>query len=413
MGEIKRDRLSMVAAGVAYYAFLALFPAIAAAVSIYGMVANPADIQQAMQGMGGVLPGEVVNIISQQMASIASSSGAALGIGAVVSILLAIWSATKGTKALMEALNITYDEDESRGFIRLNLVALLLTVGAIVGVLVAAAGVIALPAFVGTLGLPEMIATVLQWVRWPILALVVIVGLAFLYRYGPSRAAARFQWVSVGAVAATLLWLLASGLFSYYVANFGAYNKTYGSLAAIVILMLWFYLSAYVILMGAELNAEMERQTARDTTTGEPLPMGMREAAMADTAVGESEPISRQRRSPMGRTQPVRATHVRRERDDLRRLEEDVQRARAALNETLIALSERLTPRHAADTVIEQVHEARTLPEHDMGGRGTYDYLQRKRPWLTGALGIAVGAVLVQSTQRQRSPSGASGERVP
>jgi len=417
--EVKRDRLSMIAAGVAYYAFLALFPAIAAMVSIYGMVANPADIQQAVQGMSGVLPQEVVSIVSQQMSSIAASSGAALGIGAAVSILLAIWSATKGTKALMEALNITYDEEESRGFLRLNAVALLLTLGAIIGVLVAAAGVVALPAVIGTLGLPDMLSTVLQWARWPVLALVVVAGLAILYRFGPSRATAQLQWVSLGAVAATLLWLVASGLFSFYVANFGSYNKTYGSLAAIVILLLWFYISAFAILMGAEMNAESERQTARDTTTGEAVPMGARQAAMADTTTGAGQrgrtERPRRRREAPAPTERSRQPAYARGKDDgrLRPLEQDVERARAALGTTLSALSARITPHGAADTVIDRMHEARDLPTAGKTGRGTYDYLRRERPLLAGALGIAVGAALAQRTPRTRPPSEIRGEGAP
>jgi membrane protein len=411
-GEVKKDRLSMVAAGVAFYAFLALFPAIAAMVSIYGMVANPADIQQAVEGMRGVLPSEVVNIVSQQMSSIAGSSGAALGLGAAISILLAIWSANKGTKALMEALNIAYGEREARGFLRLNGVALLLTIGGIIGLILAAAMVVALPAIIGMIGLPETLSNVLQWGRWPVLAIVVIAGLAILYRYGPSRAAPRFQWVSIGAVAATVLWLLASGLFSFYVANFGSYNETYGSIAAIVILLLWFYISAFVILIGAEMNAEMEHQTERDTTTGEPVPMGARQAAMADSAAGEAgkergagAPPGR-RAPPAGEEKPraaapARGTAEAARSPEMSALEEDAHRARAALGATLGDLGARLTPRSAADTVLGKVHATR---EAGVSGRGTYDYLRQQRPLLMGALGIAVGAALARNAERKAPP---------
>ncbi len=414
-GEVKKDRLSMVAAGVAFYAFLALFPAIAAIVSIYGMVANPADIQQAVQGMRGMLPTEVVDIVSRQMSSIASASGAALGLSAIISLLLAIWSTTKGTKALMEALNIAYEEEESRGFLRLNAVALLLTVGAIVGLILAAVLVVAFPALVGALGLPDTIATVISWARWPVLALALMAGLALFYRYGPSRAAPRFRWVSWGAVAATVLWLIASGLFSFYVANFGSYNETYGSLAAIVILLMWFYISAFVILIGAEMNAEMEHQTERDTTTGEAVPMGARRAAMADTAAGEREPAGeapRRRPSP-AEEHPARAARTTGKgarRPEIDALAADADRARAAFRDTVGSLGARLSPRGAADTVIGAVREGRASPAATRPGRGTYDYLRQERPLLVGALGMAVGAALARTGVKGRRPEG-PGER--
>jgi membrane protein len=402
-GEVKKDRLSLVAAGVAFYAFLALFPAIAAIVSIYGMVANPADIQQAVQGMRGMLPTEVVDIVSRQMSSIASASGAALGLSAIISLLLAIWSTTKGTKALMEALNIAYNEREERGFVRLNAVALLLTLGAIVGLILAAVLVVAFPALVGALGLPDTLATVISWARWPVLALALMVGLALFYRYGPSRAAPRFRWVSWGAVAATVLWLIASGLFSFYVSNFGSYNETYGSIAAIVILLMWFYISAFVILLGAEMNAEMEHQTERDTTTGEPVPMGARQAAMADTAAGEAP----HRRPPPAEEHPARAAHeggkgARRPGVDV--LAADTERARAAFRDTLVSLGARLTPRSAADTVIGALREGRASPATTRPGRGTFDYLRKERPLLVGALGMAMGAALAHTGAKGRRP---------
>ncbi len=287
--ETKRDNLSMVAAGVAFYGFLALFPALVALVSIYGLVANPEDVQQMVEGMRGVVPSAVADIISQQLSQVAGSSGSSLGIGVAIGILVALWSATKGTKSLMTALDIAYEEEEQRGFFRYNGVALLLTLGAVLLAIVAIGLVVAAPAVLGNLGLPSVLETVINWLRWPMLAVAMIAGLAVLYRYGPSRRSPRWSWVNYGSVAATLLFLVVSALFSWYVSNFGSYNETYGSLAAIVILLLWFYISAYAVLLGAELNSEMEHQTGRDTTTGEPRPRGSRDAEMADRVAGEDE----------------------------------------------------------------------------------------------------------------------------
>lgn len=287
--EVSGDNLSVIAAGVAFYALFSLVPALAALVSIYGMVANPADIESMLASAQDMLPREVTGIIGSQLQQIVANSNSTLGVGALIGLLVALWSATKGTSSMMTALNIAYEEPERRGFIRLNLTALLLTVGAIVGAVVAIALVVAAPALLTTLNPPEPVPTLVNWLRWPVLALAMMVGLALFYRYGPSRNRPRWQWVSLGSVAATLLWLVASALFSWYVSRFGSYNETYGSMAAIIILLMWLYISAYVILLGAELNSELEHQTAQDTTVGRPKPLGERDAHMADRVAGEDK----------------------------------------------------------------------------------------------------------------------------
>lgn len=287
--EINRDNLSIVAAGVAFYAFFALFPAIAALVSIYGLIANPSDVERLVNGLQGVVPQQVTAIISSQLEQVATAGGTQLGVGVLVGILVSLWSATKGTKSLMTALNIAYEEEEDRSFFRLNGLALLLTLGAVIGVIVAVLAVVVAPALLGNLGLPGAVQVAISWLRWPLLALLAIFGLGVFYRLAPSRRPAQWRWISYGSVTATLLWLIASGLFSWYVSNFGSYNETYGSMAAIIILLLWFYLSAYVILLGAELNSEMERQTTRDTTVGGPQPRGRRGASSADDVAGEDQ----------------------------------------------------------------------------------------------------------------------------
>jgi membrane protein len=203
-----------------------------------------------------------------------------------VSLLLAIWSANKGTQSLITALNIVYDENEKRGFIWLNLISLALTVGMFLFLIVCLAAIAMVPALIDSLGLPEFIRQLTVWLRWPVLGVAFVVALGVLYRFAPSRDEPRWRWVSWGAVVATVLWLIASGLFSWYVSNFGSYNETYGSLGAVAVLMMWLWLSALIVLLGAELNAEMEHQTERDTTRGGEQPVGRRGAYVADT-VGE------------------------------------------------------------------------------------------------------------------------------
>ena len=281
--QAKDDNVSIVAAGVAFYALLAIFPALAAALSIYGFIADPADVARQLASFGGLLPGDARSLLERQLSQISAQPPSALSFGAIFGVLLSLWSASAGVKTMMTALNIVYEEEESRGFIRYNGTALAMTLAAIVSALVALSLVAILPPILEALPLADWLHRIVSVVRWPILTGLVIVGLAVLYRYGPSRNLARWNWVSWGAVAATILWVVASLLFSWYAANFANYNKTYGSVGAIVALLMWFYLTAYVVLMGAELNSEMEHQTARDTTRGPREPMGRRGAEMADT----------------------------------------------------------------------------------------------------------------------------------
>jgi membrane protein len=281
--EIAQDNLSMLAAGAAFYALLALFPGIAAVVSVYGLFTGPQTVAEHMQALGGILPEQARTILDQQLQMVTTADETALGFAAVVAFLLAVWSSSKGVKALITALNVVYDEQEKRGFFRLNVVSLLLTSTLLLVVLTSLAAVAVLPVLVERLGLPPLLEGALRWLRWPVLAALSVAAMAILYRHAPSRARAQWSWVLWGAVAATALWLIGSGLFSWYVSNFGSYNETYGSVAAVVVLMMWFYLSAYFVLIGGEVNAEMEHQTRHDTTAGRPLPMGERGAYVADT----------------------------------------------------------------------------------------------------------------------------------
>jgi membrane protein len=286
--EVAKDHLSVLAAGVGFYSLLAIFPALAATVSIYGLIADPRDVESQAALVVGLIPEESRAIITGQLATITAQPRGSLGFGALIALAFALWSSSAAMQTLMTGLNVVYDEEERRGFIRFYATALGLTLAGIVSSMVSLSLVAALPAALKFIGLPHEIETAVLLLRWPFLGVVVTVGLAVLYRFGPSREKPRWQWVSWGAVCATLLWLLGSILFSWYVSSFGSYNKTYGTLGAVVILLMWFYLSAYVVLLGAELNAEMEHQTARDTTERMGAPLGARGAYMADT-VGASQ----------------------------------------------------------------------------------------------------------------------------
>jgi membrane protein len=281
--EFGKDRIMSVAAGVTYYALLALFPAIAALVSIYGLFADPVTIQEHLNALSGILPGGALDIIREQVTRIAAQGGGTLGVSFVIGLAVSLWSANAGMKAIFDALNIVYDEDEKRGFFALNLQSLGFTLGAIVFLLLAVIGIVVLPIVLNFIGLGSGVEWILSLARWPILLAAVVLGLAVLYRYGPSRDRADWKWVTPGGIAAAVLWLVVSMLFSWYVSNFGSYNETYGSLGAVIGFMTWIWLSTVVVLCGAEINAEVEHQTAQDTTEGSRQPMGARGARMADT----------------------------------------------------------------------------------------------------------------------------------
>jgi membrane protein len=285
--EVKEDNVPLLAAGVAFYAMLAIFPAIIALVTIYGMVADPAQVESQVGEFAKSLPSGADQLITGQLKNVVNAGRQSLSIGLAVSLLAVLWSASGGIQGLVKSLNLVYDERETRGFIKLRGLSLLLTLGAIVVAVVALVLIAVFPGVIDNFELGKAGELAASIVRWIVLALLVLVALAVLYRYAPDRANPRWRWVSGGAVVALVLWLLGSIGFSWYVDNFGKYNQTYGALAAVIILLLWLFLSAFAVLLGAELDAETERQTARDTTTGPERPMGERDAEVADT-LGES-----------------------------------------------------------------------------------------------------------------------------
>jgi membrane protein len=281
--QITQDRLLAVAAGVVFYGLLALFPAVTAVVSLYGLFAKASTINEHLSLLANFLPGGGMDIVQEQVNRLLAKGDARLGVGFIVGLGLALWSANAGMKAIMDALNVVYDEKEKRGFIKLNLVSLAFTLAAIASVLLSIGAVVVLPLVLAYVGLGSITGTLLSLLRWPVLIALVIIGLAVLYRFAPSRREPRWQWLSVGSAFAAVAWLAGSALLSWYLASFANYDATYGSLGAAIGLMMWMWMSSIVILSGAELNSEIEHQTARDSTVDGEKPVGTRGAAMADT----------------------------------------------------------------------------------------------------------------------------------
>ena len=280
--DVGENRIMLISAGVTFFALLAIFPAVAAIVSVYGLVADASTINENLAALQGVLPSGALDIFGEQVKRLNEKGDATLGFSLALGIALSVWSANGGMKHVFDALNLVYNERERRNFFVLNLVSLSFTAGALLFVLCALGGIVVVPVIIQSVGLSEN-AWWLALLRWPALFIVVLFGLAMLYRYGPSRDAPRWRWVTPGGILAAFLWLAGSLLFSWYVANFGSYNKTYGSLGAAIGFMTWIWISTTIVLLGAQMNAEMEHQTAKDTTVGRPEPMGSRDAKMADS----------------------------------------------------------------------------------------------------------------------------------
>jgi membrane protein len=285
MGE---DRLLAVAAGVVFYALLALFPAVTAFVSFYGLVAKASTINDHLSVAAGLMPAGAVGIVQDQVGRVLAKGDVKLGFAFAFGVGLSLWSANAGMKAIIDALNVVYEETERRGFIRLNLVSLAFTLGAIGALLVALGCIVIFPLAMSGIGLASLTEVIFRIARWPVLITVVILGLAVLYRYGPSRREAKWRWLSLGSVFAALSWMAGSALLSWYLENFANYDAAYGSLGAAIGMMIWMWMSSIVVLLAAQLNSEIEHQTAKDSTIGSEKPLGARGATMADT-VGEAK----------------------------------------------------------------------------------------------------------------------------
>ena len=257
--QIAKDNVSIISAGVAFYSFLAIFPAIAALVSIYGLVTDPQQIQDQLNQLSQVMPEQAYSIIKTQLQELAKTPGSTLGWSVAISILFSLWSANKGIKSLFTGIEIAYYSEGSRGFLKENALTLLFTFFAIILLIISLALIVAFPAVVGQLGLSSTIETVIQWARWILLALIVVFFLGKIYQYAPTKPNSEFKWVLPGAILATVVWSLASWGFSYYVSNFGSYGEMYGSISAVVVMLLWLFITCFIILIGAELNSETEK----------------------------------------------------------------------------------------------------------------------------------------------------------
>jgi membrane protein len=285
--EAKEDQVPLLAAGVAFKAFLAIFPALTAAFLIWGIFGDTAQITDQINSIAAI-PQEARDLVTSQVQNVAGQKSTA-GITAIVAIALALWSASSGVENLMAATNIAYDESETRGFVKRKGTAFLLTIGAIVFMLLAVAFIGVIPVLANALGVSGVVSVVVNVLRWVLLLGLVVVALAVVYRLAPDRDAPRAKWVSVGAAVATVLWLVVSAAFSLYVSTAGqsSYAKNYGSMAGVVVLLMWLWLTSYAILLGAEVNAESEKQTDKDTTVGPDQPMGQRDATAADSKPSE------------------------------------------------------------------------------------------------------------------------------
>jgi membrane protein len=281
--EMKENHTQLLSAGVAFWAFTSIFPALIAAISIYGLVVDPEEVSARVEDLAGALPAEARTLLEEQLQSITSSEGGALGIGLIISIAAALWAASGGMSNLMDAINAVYEESDDRNFFKKKGIALLLTLGAIAFLGLAVAGIAAVPAILEAIGIGGAAKALLSLAVWPILGAGFVAGLSILYRFAPDRDDAEWRWVTPGAVFAMVLWVVASLAFQFYTANLGSYNETYGALAAVVILLLWLMISCLCVLLGAHINAEMEAQTARDTSVEKERPLGKRDAYTADT----------------------------------------------------------------------------------------------------------------------------------
>jgi membrane protein len=258
--EVTTDNLALVAAGVAFYGFFALFPAIVALISLYGALTDPSDIQRHLELLLSTLPESARDLIAQELGRVSMAASDQLSWGALIGFVVVLWSANRGMKGIVAALNVAYDRNEERGFVRLYALTLSLTLSAIASVVLIMGLIAVVPILLRTITLGYATSFLIQSIRWLVLTFLVMTGLAVLYHYGPDRRGPPWRWVTPGAVVATVCFLAASAGFSYYVSNFASYNQTYGSVAGVAILMLWLYIAAFVVLLGAEINSSAEAE---------------------------------------------------------------------------------------------------------------------------------------------------------
>lgn len=280
--EMLTDRVSLVAAGCAFYATLALFPAMSMLISIYGLLQDPATVEPQLEVLRDLLPPSAWQLISERVHMLVSRPPASLGLHLLFNTGVTLWSSATGTKSIIAALNLAYEERERRSFLQFQFRSFAITLVAILSTVIGLSLLVGLPAVLAGLGIAEHQTTLIRIASFALLVLALLVGLSLLYRYGPSRERPRWRWVTPGSVVATVLWVIVSALFSLYVGQFASYDAMYGPLGTVAAVMMWFFVTVYAVLLGAELNAELELQTSRDSTDGPPRPMGARGAYVAD-----------------------------------------------------------------------------------------------------------------------------------
>ncbi|MCO6391432.1 YihY family inner membrane protein [Aliihoeflea aestuarii] len=304
--NINDHRVMLIAAGVTFYLLLALFPALAAFVSIYGFVADPVTVADHISFLGGFLPSASLDIIYTQLEALAEQRPEALSFGFITGFLIALWSANNGIKSMFDAMNVANQENEKRSFVKLNLISFCFTLGAMFLAIAFIFTVGVVPAILALLRLDDFGPMLIAALRWPVMLMIIITGISLLYRFGPSREYAKWRWLSWGACFSSFVWIVMSFGFSWYLQNFADYNATYGSLGAVIGFMMWTWISTMIVIVGAEINAEMEHQTALDTTTGKTRPLGLRGATMADT-LGRSAEAHMQDEHPGDAPPPKKA----------------------------------------------------------------------------------------------------------
>ena len=287
--SLEQDRVMLIAAGSTFYLLLALFPALTAFASLYGFLADRTTIAGNISALVGILPNDTIDLIRAQLEALATQDVKVLSLGFLLGLSVALWSANNGVKAIFEALNVAYGQKETRSFVRLNLTSFVFTFGSIFGGIILSIASSMISRGLAGVRLDGWSTVLVSILRWPLIAVVVVIAISFIYRFGPDREHAKWRWLSWGAVLSALVWIVASAGFTFYLANFADYNATYGALGAVAGLMMWTWISLIILILGAELNAELEHQTAIDSTTGKSLPMGERGALVADT-LGESAP---------------------------------------------------------------------------------------------------------------------------
>jgi membrane protein len=312
-GESSKDNVGLVAAGVAFYAFLALVPLMGATVLTYGLVASPETVVKNMTALTSVLPAEAAGLIGEQLMNVVKTSGGKKGLGLLLALAIALFGARNAAGAIITALNIAYDEEEKRGFIKVTLLALAITFAAVILAIVAILAITALRLLAELIpGAPPFVLLLIRIGTAVLIFAGAAAAVATLYRYAPSREKAKWTWITPGTALAALGWLLLSVAFGYYASHFANYSATYGSIAGVVALLTWTYLSSYILLFGAELNSEFEHQTAKDTTTGQAQPLGTRGAFAADH-VADGGPDGEEgagEESPQGQAAPARTAKM-------------------------------------------------------------------------------------------------------